>query len=92
MFSTTFLLFLAFFYTMSNNTIDSYKYNVYRMLQKNRMFQMNRHIHGSPINILLTKNHTETYETIYETLLNDCNDWNSGEVVWDFRDENRSSY
>lgn len=88
MFSTMILLFISIFYTMSNNRIDSYKYNTYMVLQKNRIFQMNRHIHGSPISILLTKNHTE----IYETLLNDCNDWNSGEVMWDFRDENRTSY
>ena len=88
MFSTMFLLSIAIIYIMSNNRIDSYKYNTYRVLQNSRIFQMHRNDAGSPISILLTKNHTE----IYEALLNDCNDWDSGEVMWDFRDENRTSY
>jgi hypothetical protein len=73
---------------MSNNRIDSYKYNIYKMLQISRMFQTNRDTGGSPINIVLPKNHTE----LYETLVHDCNDWESGEVMWDFRDENRTRY
>jgi hypothetical protein len=88
MFSTTFLLFIAIFCSMSNNRIDSYKYNTYKVLLKPRMFQTNRDTGGSPINIAFTKNHTE----LYETLVNDCNDWDSGEVMWDFRDENRTRY
>jgi hypothetical protein len=79
------LLYLAIICNMYNK-INSYKYNTNRILQKNRIFQMNRD--DSPIRTILTKNHTKTYET----LLNDCNDWDSGEVMWDFRDENRTRY
>jgi hypothetical protein len=43
---------------------------------------------GCSNSLLLTRNDTR----IYEILLKDSNNWESGEVVWDFRDENETAY
>jgi len=86
MFSTTIFLFIAIACNMSNIT-ESYRYNIHRLFHKIRNYQMYMD-DGCSNSLLLTRNDTR----IYEILLKDSNNWESGEVVWDFRDENETAY
>jgi hypothetical protein len=86
MFSTTIFLFITIAYNMST-IVESYTHTIHRLFHKTHNHEMYMENGGSN-SMLLTRNDTK----LYESLLKDSNNWECGEVVWDFRDENETAY